>query len=80
MMPRFITKSEEKYDAMFPDSEATCYFFESDDNRWEQKLTEAIERGTPLTHEEIVVLHGSEEKLQQFITYTAQWDGACSSK
>jgi len=79
MMPRFITEVETAYDKAFPDSDATCFFSESEDNRWEKKLQEAIDRGSPLTQEEVVWLCGSQQAVEDHIDYLRQWGITCKS-
>jgi len=55
MMPRFITPLEDQYDKKFPDSTATLFYPSSDDGvaYFRQKLSEAIERNSPLTRSEV---------------------------
>ena len=73
MMPRFITPLEDQYDKKFPDSSATMFYPSSPEfvEYFRQKLSEAIERGSPLTRAEVEGMYAQASGFTDDLAYLA---------
>ncbi len=58
MIPRLIQPIEIEYNKTFPHSKATLFFSYKRTQEWLELLQEAIERGKPLTKDEIEQFYG----------------------
>lgn len=73
MMPRFITKLEQEYSQKFPGCKEAEFFHETKKEAYFSLLKNALKRGEPVTHEEMVELWG-EEAYKREQAYLKQWD------
>ncbi len=58
MIPRIIQPIETEYDKKFPHSTASLFFSHKHTKEWLELLKKAIERGRPLTKDEVEKFYG----------------------
>ena len=71
MIGHFFSKEEIEYDKKFPNSPAILFWMVSDKKPFLKLLQKAIDRGTPVTKQEIIELIGK-DLYEQEVAFYAQ--------
>ena len=74
MIPRFRTKTEIRYIKAFPKEGITNFHSLDREDEYHQLLETAIQRGTPVTEDELIAYYGQEAYEKQ-VAYLKEWSG-----
>ncbi len=74
MIPRRIHEIEERYWQKFPNSKARLFFDELEPEKWLTLLQKAVERGKPLTKDEIREYFG-DQAFETELELISSWYG-----
>ena len=74
MIPRFRTKTELIYIKSFSEDDITDFHSLDREDEYHQLLETAIQRGTPVTQDELIVYYGQEAYEKQ-VSYLKEWGG-----
>lgn len=78
MIPRFRTKTELIYAKAFPKNDISDFHSQNREDEYHQLLETAIQRGTPVTKDELKAYYGLEAYEKQ-VAYLKEWRGTYSA-